>query len=932
MSNQVLSLHLVVAGIHYPADDDNHMDFVIHADRGRQVELPVDEHHAVAFRQCPAIRQRLDGALSEVSARLEISVRGSTSLLLIEPAESCDDIARWRENAEAVVRSFMEKIGAMSVPVAPDIFHDILGTDELKNSLLHLLDEVVLIPNLQENAIRLVGLHESVRAAHKSTTSFVSTAHLSLQDQDDVVLRFRPHVMVLFDFAQVVENVPAMFPGVSATCLSAGKEKGCVRLDGPRSQVEAASDFLLGRSDQAIQVPCPELNPRIARLLVSAVGCAYIQSLLDDANLEATTIAASENTTQLSVISVVGWKNDEETLTSLTDTLADLCCTRTLDLKQHETEVTLTSEWSQMLRSASDTHVVSVEVDPANAERLTLSGLLQHVDNVEHLIARFMSENAVMSSSLSVGKCQAKCLSTYMKGKVGEIKARLSLSSVDIRDGSVVMRGKYADVSQGEDEFKRLMTRLCSESMPILKPGIHQFFAKETVRRELRQIEQSSVAVVNVIAVCNLVDTDSSGAPDTTCDIILHGLASSSRLQVCLCKGDITREKSDAIVVGVDNMLSLKKGALLPLISGGLSADCFDEHARHVQQGAPFKPGSVVRMSGLPLFKNLLLAVVSSSSDSDANALQDTVFMALMLADEHRAASVSLPALGAGQLGFKYTESAIALVLAVNAFAAVAKHVQLVKIVLFDKGSVEPFVQVVGGGLDSVFRSGMDDPDDASYVSLAAGAKSFSEPVRVQICSPSRTGIDKAKAAINALCMEQYESKSYDWPSDVSLDEQCRALIDYAHAEHRIHVARGTHGTSSSVTLSGEKLSVMTAYTEIRDAVSRCVELSQREKHAESVAQMAQWLYRGPAEKTWQTYDLLTNCLIEEAFRKFKDHQGPDILSYPNNHQHQVCFTPMQVIQQGRRRVVYDIKRKTNTVTGRCQSFSVLFFFSSLKE
>ena len=174
-------------------------------------------------------------------------------------------------------------------------------------------------------------------------------------------------------------------------------------------------------------------------------------------------------------------------------------------------------------------------------------------------------------------------------------------------------------------------------------------------------------------------------------------LSTGQSLQIV--QGDITTEEVDAIVNAANEYLKHGGGVAWAIVRRG--GDVIqDESDKWVKQHGPVSHTHPAWTSGgaLPA-KYVIHAVGPVWGDGDEDKkLADAVTGSLRVADELKLLSIAMPAISTGIFGFPKERAAGIIFSVIKKFFIETKNssIQIVRLVLFDDATIQPFLKVWG--------------------------------------------------------------------------------------------------------------------------------------------------------------------------------------------------------------------------------------------
>jgi O-acetyl-ADP-ribose deacetylase (regulator of RNase III) len=175
---------------------------------------------------------------------------------------------------------------------------------------------------------------------------------------------------------------------------------------------------------------------------------------------------------------------------------------------------------------------------------------------------------------------------------------------------------------------------------------------------------------------------------------------------IVVAQGDITRETTEAIVNAANSSL-LGGGGVDGAIhrAGGpaILGEC--QRLRQTQYAGGLPPGQAVATTGGRLFARYVIHTVGpiwrGGNQGEADLLASAYRESIRVADELGLASLAFPAISTGAYGYPLDAAAEIAVRTVARQLAVAQHVRLIKLVVFDSTTFSLYAKKLEALVDS---------------------------------------------------------------------------------------------------------------------------------------------------------------------------------------------------------------------------------------
>ncbi|XP_026129260.1 poly [ADP-ribose] polymerase 14-like isoform X1 [Carassius auratus] len=338
--------------------------------------------------------------------------------------------------------------------------------------------------------------------------------------------------------------------------------------------------------------------------------------------------------------------------------------------------------------------------------------------------------------------------------------------------------------------------------------------------------------------------------------------------------GDITKEKTDAIVNSSNQTFSLKAGvskAILDAAGVQVELEC------SLMVGSSNMQQTEIVTSAGQLPCGNIIHVIGRKSPSE---IKDVVLSVLKLCEARKLTSVAFPALGTGQGGAKPADVADAMVDAVVDFVKKKKpvHVRLVKFLIFQTNMVADFHQSMirrsgekveedKGFLNKLkdfFWSGSSDsPANEEFVIVGE----VMEPAVFQLCGETLKDLSEAKDMINSMILQEHVSIPIHDPAIAHFTKEDGETLNAMQRELTVSVRLEKKGQDSVITLEGLPRDVHTADSRIRNMIRKVERNENRRREAFFISSVIQWQYQENGRSN-KNFDILTNYDLEQGFQK----------------------------------------------------------------
>ncbi|XP_073730303.1 protein mono-ADP-ribosyltransferase PARP14 [Misgurnus anguillicaudatus] len=336
--------------------------------------------------------------------------------------------------------------------------------------------------------------------------------------------------------------------------------------------------------------------------------------------------------------------------------------------------------------------------------------------------------------------------------------------------------------------------------------------------------------------------------------------------------GDITKEKTNAIVNSSNQTFSLKTGvskAILDAAGLQVEQECLQIAPTNNQQT------EIVTSAGQLPCGNII-HIIGRNRPSE---IKDVVLSVLKICDAKQLSSVAFPALGTGQGGANPAVVADAMVDAVVDFVKKKKtsNVKLVKFLIFQTNMVADFKQSMlkrsgekveeeKGVVDRIKKTfgwgNSESPRNEEFVIVVEDI----EPAVFQLCGETQQDLNKARDMINSLIIREYVNIPIHDPAIGHFTREDAEMLNAMQRELTVSMKLDRKDQDPVIRLEGLTRDVHIAESRIRDMIRKVERIENRRREAFMVNSLVEWKYLASGQNL-KSFDIFTNFDLENAFR-----------------------------------------------------------------
>ncbi|XP_051973987.1 protein mono-ADP-ribosyltransferase PARP14-like isoform X2 [Xyrauchen texanus] len=372
--------------------------------------------------------------------------------------------------------------------------------------------------------------------------------------------------------------------------------------------------------------------------------------------------------------------------------------------------------------------------------------------------------------------------------------------------------------------------------------------------------------------------------------------------------GDITKEKTDAIVNSSNKTFSLKAGVSKAILdAAGLQVE---QECLQIVSLSNVQQTEIVTSAGQLPCRNII-HIIGRNSPAD---IKEVVLSVLKLCEARQFTSVAFPALGTGQGGANPADVSDAMVDAVVDFVKKKNvvFVKCVKFLIFQTSMLANFHQsmlrrsgerveeeksLLGKIKGFFFGESPENPTNEEFVMVSEEI----EPVVFQLCGETPEDLRNARDMINSLIIKEHLNVPIRDPAIAHFNKEDVELLNAMRRELTVSFKLEKKGQDSVITLEGLTRDVHTAENRIRDMIRKVERKENRRREAFMVSSAVEWQYLERGHNL-RPFDMFTNYDLEEAFQK----KHPSVKIKIDNNEYDVSLV-QRMATRGRMRI--ELKR-----------------------
>ncbi|CAM4730208.1 unnamed protein product [Leuciscus chuanchicus] len=503
--------------------------------------------------------------------------------------------------------------------------------------------------------------------------------------------------------------------------------------------------------------------------------------------------------------------------------------------------------------------------------KIIVTGFREPVMKVSDNLGRFIVEHTRIEETVRV---KSHAAVEFIKDRKSQdwqrfMKSKEVKVNFDSKRPWIRLSGERIFVQPALTVFKRLADSLYTDTYIIKKAGAKKYFKEQGKMRLSMLLKEKSFVVV--LQEDNMLEEDVGKVSSPPLGVHTMQLG---RVTLEVSSGDITKEKTDAIVNSSNQTFSLKAGVSKAILdAAGLQVE--NECSQIVRSSNTQQTEIVTSAGRLPCGN--IIHIIGRNSPSD---IKDVVLSVLKLCESRQITSIAFPALGTGQGGAKPADVADAMVDAVVDFVKKKKpvHVKFVKFLIFQTNMLGDFhqsmVRISGEKVEEdndlftkikdFFLGGesSESPTNEEFVMVVEEI----EPAVFQLCGEIPEDLKEARDMINSLIVREHLTVPIRDPAIAHFTREDVEILNGMQREFTVSVQLEKKGQDSVVTLEGLTRGVHCVESRIRDMIRKVERNENQRREAFMISSVVKWQYQENG-RSIINFDMLTNYDLEKAFQ-----------------------------------------------------------------
>ena len=432
--------------------------------------------------------------LTEVENSHDVQItwdEGINSVTVTPKDEALRNKYNFDEACEAITY-FLAEFVESSTRVPPEAWDGVV--DNFKKSESPAQQKVRMDCIAEQHVFFFIGKKQEVEEVTKELEGIIVVIDKKLKREASKIectvkisytrLQFLKHL----EFAQELES---RHEEVEVTILL---EKEKLQIRGPPETVHKVQAAIW---EAVAKMKDVKLNMSLNALaLLKSTPCqVFMRDTLTASNLQAMIAFDERNETVL----VVGTESDvaEKAHDLVKTKIVEEC----VDLDEDQVQLEKSRKWHQLKEEITEKRILTLSFDRGN-KKICLVGLKEDVPVAVKAVKRFLAENTIVSTVVTLPKGCRRFLVKYREPELRQIQEDLKEHSTRIKSladegkQDLVVSGTTCGVDKAKELIQDLASKVQSQKMPVSKPGMRKMLDGSKGKKLLGMLENENNCVV----------------------------------------------------------------------------------------------------------------------------------------------------------------------------------------------------------------------------------------------------------------------------------------------------------------------------------------------------------------------------------------------------------------------------------------------------
>ena len=290
---------------------------------------------------------------------------------------------------------------------------------------------------------------------------------------------------------ELAEELESRHEEIEVTILL---QKGKVQIRSPPDIIHKVSAAIW---EAVAKMTKLKLNlPQNAVSLLRSTSCqAFIRDMFTANNLQAM-IAFDEKNGDLAVMGT-----EIDVAEKAHDLVKTLMVEECVDLDEDQVQLEKNGKWHQLRKEITEKRILTLSFDRGN-KKICLVGVKEDVPVAVKAVKRFLTENTIISSAVTLPKGCRRFLVKYREQELQQIQEELKEYSTQIKgltdedEEHLVVSGTSCGVDNAKELIQDLASKVQSQKMPVSKPGMSKVLDRSKGKKLVGTLENENKCVI----------------------------------------------------------------------------------------------------------------------------------------------------------------------------------------------------------------------------------------------------------------------------------------------------------------------------------------------------------------------------------------------------------------------------------------------------
>lgn len=589
-----------------------------------EIALDPEVFHYIQQNHERELQKMLEDCKAQVEL-LEADSQTQMQIVALSPIDNkTTSVESWKEAVQCV-ENFLHSFKKSQLEIAAEIFDEIEQRWQKQSNTQGPIEFQILFDN-HRRQVHVIGKEAYVDKENQTLQELIHGVTQNVNLMKSVVKVVEDGIpmskLTLLEKSGICERLRDEYRHLNITIDSNG-QKLC--LEGPRSQLQDVRIQVLKFISMIAELTA-ELPAKVITVLKRPQVSKFVQEVFQKNSVQAVMLYDQQQSSNEFQVVGVDLSNAQAAERILQDSIKQ----QSFHLSLENAKVLEGKIWKDFQSTVTSKLKVGISVDNS-ASTIWVSGITEDVEECSKEVKAFLETNTILFTTIPIEHGTRRFLTEVWRDKLDNIKKELAHYSIDMR---VITDTEGIDISgtaEGLEKCKPLLRELISAvqkgTVPVDKPGMKKFFLNGGGPHVLREIgekhrcvilpsERTNGKGVDGVRVAEDEELESSFNIETICTYL-----TSQEKKISVLKGDITKERVDAIVNAANGDLNHIGGLAAAIVRAG-GREIQDECTAFVRKNGRLLEGQTMISTAGRLPCNQIIHAVGPRWDYKATELR----------------------------------------------------------------------------------------------------------------------------------------------------------------------------------------------------------------------------------------------------------------------------------------------------------------------